>query len=125
LGGTGEDAQAADGQPPARCRQFLRVLDQHYGVFSHTIGDMTCLDDPVDYAAMPARFTGTELCANPSAEGGPRPWTIRDIAEPIRIGRTTVSAFCVYHVTTCCLAYRVEHDGRRFVFCTGATSGTL
>ncbi len=40
-----------------------------------------------------------------------------DIHEPIKIGNTTIQAFEVFHPDPC-LAYRIEHGGKTFVFCT-------
>jgi Beta-lactamase superfamily domain len=109
--------------------QFLHALDHHYGVFSKQITDSTYVDDPVDFTIMSARFTGTEILSCPTPTPTHRPhrrasdvvqryWDTRPIAEPIRIGRTTIQAFEVYHVIPCCLGYELEHDGKTFVFCT-------
>ncbi|MGE5609901.1 MAG: MBL fold metallo-hydrolase [Bacillota bacterium] len=82
---------------------FLRALDKHYGLFSKKASDVTYLDDPIDYTMMAARFQGVEIPADP---------------QPIRIGNTLVQPFDVYHSKTRCLAYRIEHKGKAFVFCT-------
>jgi len=109
--------------------QFLHALDQHYGVFSKEISDLTYLDDPVDYTMMSANFTATEITpcgatpasAHPNRRASDQPirhWDTRDISQPIKIGRTTIQPFEVYHVIPCCLGYKIEHDGKSFLFAT-------
>jgi phosphoribosyl 1,2-cyclic phosphodiesterase len=99
--------------------QFLHALDEHYGLFSKEVSETTYVDDPVDYTTMPAKFTATEFHrADDATARQKRHWQVRDMAEPVRIGRTTVTPFEVYHVIPCCLAYKVEHNGATFVFCT-------
>jgi phosphoribosyl 1,2-cyclic phosphodiesterase len=99
-------------------QQFLFALDQHYGLFSRVITDMTYVDDPIDFHHMPARFIGTEFrIATANAQPRQKHWEVRDIG-PIRIGNTTVTPFEVYHGIACCLAYKIEHGGKSFVFCT-------
>lgn len=97
--------------------QFLRALDQHYGLFSHETSDATYVDDPVDYTMMPAKFVGHELRPAEAHTASPH-WDVLPLGQPIRIGRTTVTPFEVYHVIPLCLGYLVEHDGARFVFAT-------
>jgi phosphoribosyl 1,2-cyclic phosphodiesterase len=108
--------------------QFLHALDQHYGVFSKQISDLTYLDDPVDYTMMSANFTATEITPCGSTAPAPHPnrrasdqlkrhWPTRDLS-PIRIGRTTITPFEVYHVIPCCLGYKIQHDGKSFIFAT-------
>ena len=105
-------------------RQFLRALDDHYGLFSHEIKANAHFDDPVDYRIMTPTFTGTEFhtgfvpVAPAQEDKGPVPWRVHDVAEPVRIGRTAVQAFEVYHGDTEALGYRVTHGGATFVFCT-------
>ena len=109
---------------------FLHALDAHYGLFSRQISDLTYLDDPVDYTMMSARFSATEIIPPHSAlstqHSHPqrrasdqlnRFWPTRDLS-PIRIGRTTITPFEVYHVIPCCLGYKIEHEGKTFVFAT-------
>jgi len=110
--------------------QFLHALDQHYGVFSKQISDLTYLDDPVDYTMMSANFSGTEIRPQYSALSTQHPhparrssdqlrrfWPTRDLS-PIHLGRTTITPFEVYHVIPCCLGYKIEHDGKSFIFAT-------
>ena len=97
---------------------FLRSLDIHYGVFSKRLFDTTHLDDPMDYTRMPAVFNGTEL-RRPGENGGRRRYMARaEIGKPLRIGATTITPFEVYHAIPVCLGYKVEHNGKSFVFCT-------
>jgi len=96
---------------------FLFALDQHYGLFSRQITDMTYVDDPIDFSHMPANFSGTEFRTDANAPARQRHWDVQSIA-PVRIGHTTITPFEVYHGIACCLAYKIEHGGRSFVFCT-------
>lgn len=115
--------------------RFLGALDDHYGLFSRRIGERTYVDDPVDFTMMPARFVGHELRPEP-VEGGaaccaaarnaqgiangraPGCCDVLPVGRPIRIGRTVVTPFEVYHAIPLCLGYKVEHDGATFVFAT-------
>lgn len=102
--------------------RFLQALDERFGVFCRQIGETTHLDDPLDYTMMAARFHGTEI-RNHDDEGGfvkgvMPPWDVRDAREPVHIGRTTITPFNVYHGLTRVLAYRIEREGKVFVFCT-------
>jgi phosphoribosyl 1,2-cyclic phosphodiesterase len=108
--------------------QFLHALDQHYAVFSRQISELTYLDDPVDYTMMSANFTATEFSTGRAdipvrhpfrraTDQLKRFWPTRDLS-PIHIGRTTITPFEVYHVIPCCLGYKIEHDGKTFVFAT-------
>jgi len=99
--------------------RFLHALDQHYGLFSRSTSELTYVDDPVDYKSMAASFKGVEFCCGDrTAAAKPRHWDLRDIAQPIRIGSTTVTPFEVCHAIPCCLGYKIEHNGKSFVFCT-------
>lgn len=110
------------------CYQFLHSIDQHYGVFSRQISELTYLDDPVDFTMMSAKFSGTEICTGRFGQPAPHParrasdqikrfWQARDLT-PIQIGRTKITPFEVYHVIPCCLGYKLEHEGKTFVFAT-------
>ncbi|MCY2953736.1 MAG: MBL fold metallo-hydrolase [Planctomycetota bacterium] len=98
---------------------FLHALDQHYGLFSRQTSDVTYVDDPVDYTQMSAVFRGFELHGQSDAESpNKRFWEVRELNEPITIGSTVVQPFEAYHAMTCCVGYRVEHNGKSFVFST-------
>jgi phosphoribosyl 1,2-cyclic phosphodiesterase len=105
---------------------FLTALDERFGIYSREIGRYTHVDDPLDFRMMAASFTGTELRDGehpdwePGADGrgGGTYWQVRDAREPIRVGGVTVTPFEAYHGATRCLAYKLEHGGKRFVFCT-------
>ena len=102
--------------------QLLTALDTMFGIFSHDINQTTHFDDPLDYRLMSATFHGTEL-RDPAHVAGivsrkTRPWDVQDISQPVRIGKTTVTAFSVYHGGCPCLAYKIEHGKSSFVFCT-------
>ncbi len=99
--------------------EFLRALDERYGMFSHTLHPTTHLDDPLDWRMMSATFIGTELRREgAAADGSTPPWDVKPLSEPVAIGATRVTAFEVYHGPTQCLAYKVTHGGSSFVFCT-------
>src|SRR3954467_13795407 len=81
--------------------QFLHALDQHYGLFSRQISDLTYLDDPVDFAMMSAKFSATRIVPPRADIPAPHPqgrasdqlkrfWPTRDLS-PIQIGRTTIT----------------------------------
>ena len=97
---------------------MLRALDTLFGIFSRDISVTTHFDDPLDYRLMSARYHGYELRDAANPPGSKRPWNVIDIAEPVKIGKTTVTAFPVYHGNCPCLAYKIEHEGSSFVFCT-------
>src|SRR5207237_10653497 len=44
-------------------------------------------------------------------------WPTRDLS-PIQIGRTKITPFEVYHVIPVCLGYKIEHEGKSFIFAT-------
>lgn len=102
--------------------RFLQALDERFGLFCRKIGETTHLDDPLDYTMMAATFNGTEL-RNTEDHGGyvrdvTTSWKIRDIKDPVKIGKTTITPFNVYHGLTRVLAYKIERAGKSFVFCT-------
>jgi len=70
---------------------------------------------------MPAQFKGYEIChsrdSGPAGKKKDIGCTQLDINQGIQIGKTTVSAFNVCHPAPC-LAYKVEHGGKKFVYCT-------
>lgn len=101
-------------------REFLSVLDLYYGIFSRDVRDpVIASHTPVSFHQMPAKFEGIELrdFALSDTIGGIVSWRVSEVTEPIRIGRTRIQAFEVCHSTTC-FAYRIEHGGKKFVFCT-------
>lgn len=101
-------------------RSYLMSLDRHLGIFSHQAdrsdeGRPT----PLNYEMMPASFESTEIrdIENEGDEPDAMVSQFHDIGEPIIIGKTTIQAFSVFHPDPC-LAYRIEHNGKVFVFCT-------
>ena len=100
--------------------QFLRALDFNLGVFSREVAPhVQGVQTPVFYGVMPAKF---DACAIGSAPDGDSHLpslrnTSHDLEKPIRLGDTTITAFEVFHPAPC-LAYRIEREGRSFVFCT-------
>jgi len=100
--------------------QFLRALDFHLGIFSHQVDPaVQGVQTPIFYGVMPAKFNACTLGEPPSAESGAPSLhaSTQPLERPIQLGRTTITAFEVFHPAPC-LAYRVEHDGAVFVFCT-------
>ena len=96
---------------------FLRAIDSHYGIFARQLSECTHVDDPIDFSYMKARFIGTEF--RRQDDGEPRKerhWAVRELS-PVQVGRTVVTPFEVYHGIPC-LGYRVEHDGKVFIFAT-------
>jgi phosphoribosyl 1,2-cyclic phosphodiesterase len=104
-------------------RQFLWALDSNLGIFSHHVADeVRGVHTPLTYAIMPAGFRACEIRDTaseppPTTAGEQDGRRFFDVREPIRIGRTTVRPFEVFHPAPC-LAYRIDHGGRSFVFCT-------
>ena len=103
-------------------RQFLRALDGNLGIFSRRVAaDVRGVHTPLFYAIMPAKFEATEIrdlsAQPPPPDGDDMARHFHDLGEPVRLGGTSVRAFEVFHPAPC-LAYRVEHGGRAFVFCT-------
>jgi hypothetical protein len=102
--------------------RFLHALDERFGIFSHQISETTHLDDPLDYTMMAAAFKGTEIRNDEDedsyAKGAENAWAVRDIREPVQIGKTTITPFNVYHGLTRVLAYKVQRGGKSFVYCT-------
>jgi len=101
--------------------QFLRALDERYGIFCRQVNSSTHVDDPIDFHVMTANFRGIEL-RNPSLHDAEKwrqgAWEVRDSTKPVQIGKTTIHCFEVYHGQTRCLAYKIEHGDVKFVFCT-------
>jgi ribonuclease BN (tRNA processing enzyme) len=102
-------------------RQFLRALDRNLGIFSrHVDRKVQGVQTPIFFGLMPATFHACILGPPAEAEPPGQPSLnadVLDLSQPIRIGATTITAFEVFH-TAPCLAYRVEHGGKVFVFCT-------
>jgi ribonuclease BN (tRNA processing enzyme) len=100
--------------------QFLRALDFNLGIFSRQVAESAQgVQTPIFYGVMPAKFEACSIRAagevvpdGPSLNG-----TTHPLERPIRLGATSITAFAVFHPAPC-LAYRVEHGGRAFVFCT-------
>jgi ribonuclease BN (tRNA processing enzyme) len=97
---------------------FLHALDVNYGIFSRDPSVPVHLDDPIDFSLMSARFEAVELSPGGKADDGRRRyWPVRDLAS-FRVGSTTITPFDVYHATSLCLGYRIEHNGKVFLFAT-------
>lgn len=97
--------------------QFLRALDMGLGIFSRQVADdIRGVRTPIFYALMPAHFASVEI--RDGAADAPTAFAhAHDLAAPIEIGATRVTPFEVFHPAPC-LAYKVEHGGTSFVFCT-------
>ncbi|MDB5321783.1 MAG: hypothetical protein JWN40_3414 [Phycisphaerales bacterium] len=101
-------------------RSFLGALDQGYGILSRQITQQMYYDDPIDYRIMSASFEGIEIPSGeePADDEISHPWRVHEFDQPIQIGATTVTPFDVYHGPTRCLAYKIVHGSKTFVFCT-------
>ena len=102
--------------------QYLQALDQNLGIFSRQIDmQLNGIQTPLNYELMPAEFSSVEvrdLNENPApSELDPMVGEYHDIHAPIKIGKTTVQPFEVFHPDPC-LGYRIEHNGKVFVYCT-------
>ncbi|MBL9135742.1 MAG: hypothetical protein JNK85_07735 [Verrucomicrobiales bacterium] len=101
-------------------RQFLRALDYNLGIFSRQVARAAQgVQTPIHFGLMPATFASYEIGALPAAEADGPP--LKSVAlraeEAIHLGATTILPFEVFHPAPC-LAYRIEREGRVFVFCT-------
>ncbi len=104
-------------------RQYLQAIDQNLGIFTHEVdANLLGVQTPLHYELMSATF---ESCELRDLSRHPPPGPGRDrlaqsyhhLADPIRIGATQITAIEVFHPAPC-LAYRIEHGGKVFVFCT-------
>lgn len=104
-------------------RQYLQAIDQNLGIFTHQVdANLLGVQTPLHYELMPATFESCELrdlSRYPSPEPGEDrlAQSYHHLADPIRIGATKITAIEVFHPAPC-LAYRIEHGGKTFVFCT-------
>lgn len=101
-------------------RSYLLSLDRHLGIFSKqadrkSIGRPT----PLAFDMMPATFEATEIRAksDPRIKDDPLADQYLEVSKPFKIGKTSITPFSVFHPDPC-LAYRIEHKGKVFVFCT-------
>jgi phosphoribosyl 1,2-cyclic phosphodiesterase len=104
-------------------RQYLRALDQYLGIFSkHVTEEMLGVQTPIFFGKMPATFEAFDIRDMehnpPPAEGDdPLGAHYHDLGEPLRFAETTISMVEVFHPAPC-LAYRIDHGGKAFIFCT-------
>ena len=101
--------------------QFLRALDYNLGIFTRQVARTAQgVQTPIFFGVMPATFQACTIGPVTPATIDDRPALgehVHDLADPIRVGATTITAFEVFHPAPC-LAYRIEHGGRVMVFCT-------
>lgn len=101
--------------------QFLRALDYNLGIFSRQVARTAQgVQTPLFFGVMPAKFAANMIGAPPQDDGdaGPSLNSVSlDVEAPIRLGETTITPFQVFHPAPC-LAYRIEREGRVFIFCT-------
>jgi ribonuclease BN (tRNA processing enzyme) len=100
--------------------QFLRAIDYNLGIFSRQVARTAQgVQTPIFFGVMPARFHAYQIGPAPAADGDLPSLNAAaiDPAGPITLGDTTITPFEVFHPAPC-LAYRVEHGSRVFVFCT-------
>lgn len=99
---------------------YLEALDHYIGVFSHQVPPNPGRQTPLTYKLMPAQFSATELRDLTAASGDVHTSVAQQVHDwnlPVRIGETSVQAFEVFHPDPC-LAFRVEHADKVFVYCT-------
>ncbi len=98
---------------------FLRALDSYLGIFTRSVHTSERgLRSPLSYDLMPARFNGIEILAPNQRDTGNLLLGDAIVAEEtLEIGKTRITPFEVHH-TSPCLAYRIEHGDRVFIFCT-------
>ncbi len=99
--------------------QFLRALDLNLGIFSRQVAPaVQGVQTPIFFGVMPAKFHAYPIGPLPADDHGPSlNGTPLPLETPIALGKTTITPFEVFHPAPC-LAYRVERNGRSFVFCT-------
>ena len=100
---------------------YLSALDRFSGVFSHEV-DATRpgRQTPLTYKLMPAHFEATEIGDFSSKEKqnvASIAQHLHDVSGPVVIGNTSIQPFEVFHPDPC-LAYRIEHKGKVFIYCT-------
>lgn len=103
-------------------RQFLQALDQFLGIFTHQVDfRFKGVQTPLSYELMPANFHSCEIrdfrIDPPTGEGDELANQYQDLNTTIQIGETTLQPFEVFHPSPC-LAFRIERQGKVFVFCT-------
>ncbi|MFT5136085.1 MAG: phosphoribosyl 1,2-cyclic phosphodiesterase [Arenicella sp.] len=103
---------------------YLKALDRSSGIFSHRIADTNERQSPpLNYKQMQAKFQATELrdlsldLKEDIHSSGSITQHVHDWNKPVIIGNTRIQAFEVFHSGSC-LAFRVEHNGKVFVYCT-------
>lgn len=102
--------------------QFLYSLDSYLGIFSKFVSNKTIgVQTPINYSLMPAMFRAVEIQSdleNKKLEYGKKmKREVHDISQPILIGSTQITAIKVFHPAPC-LAYKIQHGGKTFIFCT-------
>jgi phosphoribosyl 1,2-cyclic phosphodiesterase len=101
--------------------QFLRALDFNLGIFSREVSpDVQGVQTPIFFGVMPATFHACVLrnAKTPDIyDGILRNSDWHSLDTPLRVGKTTITPFEVFHPAPC-LGYRIEREGRVFVFCT-------
>ncbi len=102
--------------------QFLFALDQYLGIFSRHVGEeVVGIHTPINYSVMPARFQAYEfLSQEPQGPASNRKELCAqslDMNGTLRLGETRITPFPVFHPVPC-LAYRIEHGEKKFVYCT-------
>ena len=101
--------------------EYLKALDQNLGIFSEQAGmDVKGIQTPLNYELMPSNFDSTEIrrmSNDTSLLDDPVVNAYHDISKPFILGKTTIQAFEVFHPDPC-LGFRLEHNGKVFVYCT-------
>lgn len=106
--------------------QFLGALDSKLGIFTEQVSaGVEGVHTPISYAIMPATFDSCAIQNSAEKAIGDDPLHHKnrlimhrhDQSDPIEIGETQIIAFEVDHPAPC-LAYRIQHRDKVFLFCT-------
>ncbi len=102
--------------------QFLYSLDSYLGIFSKFVkDDVFGIQTPINYTIMPAGFQAVEIrdADKPAIfeKGEVMRRAVYNQDQPVVLGATQITAFRVCHPAPC-LAYKIRHGGKSFVFCT-------
>ena len=101
---------------------FLYAIDSYLGIFSRFVrDDLIGVHTPINYSIMPTEFKAVEIrnpeMAPPMEKEKAMVRDVHNMNEPLHLGDTIITPFEACHPSPC-LAYKVEHQGKKFIFCT-------
>jgi ribonuclease BN (tRNA processing enzyme) len=102
--------------------QFLYALDNYLGIFSKFVkDDIFGIQTPINYSIMPAKFRAVEIRDEETPavfeKGEFMRRGIHNLNQPVILGATSITPLKVFHPAPC-IAYKIQHGGKTFVFCT-------